>query len=1010
MLLGLWLTPPAPAQDTLAGTINQYARVLEIDTCAASLRLDDASAFQPGDTLLLIQMQGASIDLSNNGDFGQVTDLQSAGRYERIVAGQINGDTILATQQLLHDYQTEGRIQLVSLPYYESAVVTETLTAPAWNGNTGGLLALRARRLEMQADIDLSGRGFRGGDAALDYDGNCVWFGAYDNFSYESGSIRGGNKGEGIAGIGPAWSRGRGAAANGGGGGNDHNSGGGGGAQLSSGGLGGINDNPSFFGCQGDNPGRGGRALPPVPERLFLGGGGGAGHGNNNVATPGGQGGGIALILADTLQANGFAIRANGTAPLQPAAGDGAGGGGAGGTLFLRSNSPAPELTLEARGGRGGDADNGNQEQCFGPGGGGSGGRLLRQGLEQATVLLSGGEAGRSLNSASCPESSNGAAAGEPGLENSLPELPLSDEPLPEMPSLDLPVDSLFSCGEDPITLSATSTGSSAALQWQADIGDGSGFLDLPEGGNFTGTNTATLSINNPSFASGYTFRLRSRSGCFGDVFSPTAVLSTGTPPSADFAFTINGLEVQFDNLSQADAFIWDFGDSNTSTETAPVHTYAQGGDYIVSLRAVSIECNDTVSITQTINLQTAPQASATANVNSGCAPLQVQFNSNSPEAESYEWSFEGGTPDFSNQPNPAVTYANPGVYNVSLRVSNAVGADTAEYADFITVLGSPAADFQLTTNGFTVELDGTSSSADSYLWDFGDGNSSNGPTTSHTYSTPGLYTITLTASNQCGSSTATQEVAIGSAPTPSFTIPGGSTGCAPISLDFANATSGTYDSLLWAFPGGNPASSTAENPTITYPQPGTYSISLTVFSPFGTFEAAQNDAVTILQRPQAAFTYEIDGLSVTFNNLSTEVDFYNWNFGDGNTSTQTNPVHTYTAPGFYEVTLNASNGICGRSTVEGLSLEPSQSQETHAATQLRLFPNPTTGQVCLLDQAQAFPRGHWQLLRSDGQLLSSGSLRANICWDWSTLPPALYGLRLQYKGHTAFLRFLIQR
>jgi PKD repeat protein len=906
----LLLSAAVSAQDTISGVINHYAKVLEANACSGTLIVDDASAIQAMDTLLIIQMQGAQINLSNTSNFGTVTDIGSAGQYEPVVVDTVMGDTIQAQYRLLNDYDPAGKVQVVRIPYYDQAVVGSTLQAQAWDGETGGVLALYARTLTLQADIDVSGQGFRGGSAALDYDGNCSWLFDYDEYRYEAGSIRSGGKGEGIAGIPIDWPRGRGPAANGGGAGNDHNAGGGGGAQIVAGGRGGNNNNPSFFGCQGPNHGLAGRALPDLEQRLFLGGGGGAGHGNNDVATDGGNGGGIAIVLADQVEYNGFVIRANGE-DAATAGGDGAGGGGAGGVVYVEGFHFGDGLLVEARGGRGGDADNNNAEQCFGPGGGGAGGKIYGAFSNDQTVAVSGGAPGLTFDSAACPDGTNGAEAGEDG-------------------ATDL---SLF----------------------------------------------YVYSTNPPIEA-----------------------------PVAGFDFAINGLTVDFENLGQAQSYAWSFGDGNTSTEESPSHIYSSSGTYTVTLSAFNPFCGDTVTTSQVITIALPPQAVASFSPAQGCAPLQVQFTNNSSNAESITWLFEGGTPATSSEENPTVIYTEPGSYSVQLRASNGQSTDTLLLVDTINVLAPPQADFQATVNGFSLDI-ANFSEGDNFNWDFGDGSTSNAFTPAHTYSLPGPYTIQLIVANACGNDTLSQSVTVGSPPIPDISLEGSSAGCAPKTLLLSNATIGFYDSLRWELPGGDPVMSTEEEPTVVYDQPGVYTVRLLVFSPFGTQEVLEEDLVTVYAPPTSAFDYSIDGLTVSFTNLSTQADSYNWNFDDGNTSQAENPVHTYAQAGFYEVTLNASNPNCARSSTQGIFLDPTSSNAAKRQDGLLLFPNPASDQICLLDESKRFTQGQWQLFNVQGQLLREGRLSPNVCWEVGSLAGGWYQIRLRSGERATGLVFFVR-
>lgn len=813
LALSLFLLSNLSAQpDTLSGVINDYSPVSAIDTCTARLTVGDATNFQSGDTLLIAQMQGASISVADNSQFGLITELGTAGAWEQAVIQEIQGNDLFLTQSLLHTYNTDGNVQVLSIPYFEQAVVSDSVTAQAWDGQTGGILAFRAGTLTLNGRLTATGKGFRGGSAALDYDGSCTWLINYEDYRFDANSIRGGLKGEGIGGVPVAWPRGRGAAANGGGGGNDHNAGGGGGALLTAGGRGGENDNPDFLGCKGFGEGAAGWALPNN-DRLFLGGGGGAGHGNNNVATDGGNGGGIVLLEADQIISNNGFIVADGI-PAQNAGGDGAGGGGAGGMILLNANDITGPVTFSAMGGNGGSANNNNQDQCFGPGGGGSGGYISAPGSFDTDILLNGGVPGLSLNSSECPESPNGATSGTNGLIEGAMSIPFSTTPTPQPPVANTDQDTLTACGAQ-LTLTAAPGGTFSSLAWE--FNDGSGFVPVPDNADYDGTGTPNLLLNNPTAAAGLSFRLSVTSSCFPPVYSSVIEVTSGLPPLPDFTVDLNGLTATFLPASMdAITYNWNFGDGDTSASASPAHTYTASG----------------------------------------------------------------------------------------------------------------------------------------------------------------IYTVVLTVSNPCGSATSEQTITVGSAPVPDFGVSGSSSGCAPRSIGFVNQSTGSFDSLLWAFPGGTPVSSTQPNPTITYETPGTYDVSLTLFSAFAPQQATVSDQVTIYTRPTAAFAYETDGLTATFTNLSTDADFYSWNFGDGGMSTATNPIHTFPGPGVYDVTLNASNPNCSRAITETVFLQPSSTAAPDQERQVWLSPNPASKQTCLQANPKLEPPLPWQCFNATGQVVAAGTLR----------------------------------
>jgi PKD repeat protein len=828
LLLGLGMLQAQP--ESLTGIINRYAAVQGINYCDNSLLLSSTAGFSVGQAVLVIQMQGAEINISNSPAFGDISNLGSAGRYERGYIRSIDGARILLEKALINEYNLAGAVQVVSMPAYQEAIVTGTLTAQAWNGSTGGILAFSAGQLLLQGEIDLSGKGFRGGSFELNYTGTCTFLSSYNNYAYEEGSIRGGKKGEGISAAPASRSRGRGAQANGGGGGNDHNSGGGGGGHLGSGGTGGINDNPATFGCRGQFPGIGGKALPAGPERLYLGGGGGAGHGNNDLASSGGHGGGIVLIEAGLVVAQGGAIRTNGL-DAGPATGDGAGGGGAGGTIALSGISPnLPGIPIEARGGRGGDANNINANQCFGPGGGGAGGRLLLAPGFLAQADLAGGEPGLSINSAQCAPSNNGAQAGQAGLQGPFAAiLEGGENNVP--PSTQVPMNSFTACQGSALQLPVLVQGFELRFRWQVD--QGSGFVDLPPGPPYSQIDTRVLHIEPLSAAMGaYAFRLAVDTECFPTIFSEPLFVEVLLPPVAAFSADAAGLAVQFSNLS--------------------------------------------------------------------------------------------------------------------------VGAD-------------------------------------SYTWAFGDGAASSAPSPSHSYPAFGDYQVQLIAQNGCGADTVIQDLLVGQPPAAAFAVQGASTGCAPYSLGFIDQSTGLYDSLLWAFPGGEPASSTASNPVVSYAAPGTYAVELRIFGPLGESVFLNPQAVSVLSRPEPDFDFSIDGFTASFFNATPDAESYVWNFGDGNTSTQAEPTHTYAAPGTYSVTLNAANGPCAKAISRTLVIMATSTQQAKLPAGANLFPNPFSSHLSLRAERQDWYPLRWQLHAADGRLIEQGIVRGDRDWALEWLPAGVY-------------------
>ncbi len=402
----------------ISGIINSYASVTGI--ACQSLNVNTTGGFLSGDRVMLIQMKGAKIDSSNSPAFGNILSYFGAGNYEMATISSISGNTISLVDSVLKQYFIAGVVQLVKVPQFINATVTGPLTCATWNGTTGGILAFEVSgTLTLNANIDVSGKGFMGGGLSNGALVNCLG----DTADYVSSSTNQASawKGEGIVNPNLARREGKGAYANGGGGGCDCNGGGAGGGNFGAGGHGGdskcnVTCPPYFYENSGGYPGKS-LFYSNTINKIYLGGGGGAGHQNNNGGSPGTNGGGIILIKADSISGNNFYVKSDGLNNYIIANIDGQGGGGAGGTILF-STRVFQNLNVSALGGNGG-VDNFTGSDCHGKGGGGGGGILWTTApiITGVTMFLSGGLPGVFTSPGSlCYNGSNGATPGQNGL------------------------------------------------------------------------------------------------------------------------------------------------------------------------------------------------------------------------------------------------------------------------------------------------------------------------------------------------------------------------------------------------------------------------------------------------------------------------------------------------------------------------------------------------------------------------------------------------------------------
>ncbi|AKB81749.1 cell surface protein [Methanosarcina barkeri 3] len=239
------------------------------------------------------------------------------------------------------------------------------------------------------------------------------------------------------------------------------------------------------------------------------------------------------------------------------------------------------------------------------------------------------------------------------------------------------------------------------------------------------------------------------------------------------------------------------------------------------------------------------------------------------------------------------------------------------------TTAKTPIADFTAKpTSGdvpLTVEFVDTSANSPlSWTWDFGDGTTSNEQNPKHTYNIPGSYNVTLTVTNANGNDSRIKtNYIITNSLVADFTATPLSGG-APLTVTFTDQSTGTPTSWAWDF--GDGATSKENNPTHIYSTPGTYTVNLTVTNIGGTNSTVKTGYITVSTiTPVANFTATrttgSSPLTVQFMDQSKNVPAeWFWDFGDGTTSTEQNPTHTYTTIGTYTVKLTATN-IAGNNT-----------------------------------------------------------------------------------------------
>jgi len=349
----------------------------------------------------------------------------------------------------------------------------------------------------------------------------------------------------------------------------------------------------------------------------------------------------------------------------------------------------------------------------------------------------------------------------------------------------------------------------------------------------------------------------------------------TMNAPTADFtANPLTGcvpLTVNFTDatLNTPTSWSWSFpgGTPATSAVQNPTIVYNTPGVYSVTLISTNASGSDTRTKTNYITVNNcAPVSNFNGNPTTLCEGQTVSFfdaSTNTPT--SWSWTFPGGTPATSAAQNPVITYATAGVYSVTLQVTNAYGTNSFTRTNYITVNACPpppTSNFSGAPTtvcvGSNVSFTDLSTGFPNYWqWTFTGGT----PATSLaqnpvvTYNTPGVYTVVLQVSNSSGTSTFTRinYITVNACAAPTANFAGAPTTiCSGQSVSFFDLSTGGASNWSWTFTGGAPASSSSQNPTVSYPTPGTYAVSLTAGNAFGNNTKTVSAYINVQACPSA--------------------------------------------------------------------------------------------------------------------------------------------------------------
>ena len=478
---------------------------------------------------------------------------------------------------------------------------------------------------------------------------------------------------------------------------------------------------------------------------------------------------------------------------------------------------------------------------------------------------------------------------------------------------------------------------------------------------------------------------------------NPEALFTYSVSNTLDYTFQENALTIGA-NVS----YYWDFGNGQVFFSPNPTVTFLPGQS-VTACFAVTDSCfSDTLCQSFTV----------------GCPPIALDFSYSStellatfnnltpPGAYSYEWDFGDGSTDTAS--HPTHLFPGPGSYVVCL-----TGVDSCAfpvYCDTITITCSnPVASFASSSSTYSTLFNDQSVGAvagSTYLWNFGDSTSGTGANPIHTYDSVGSYWACMTIANACGVDSFCDSVMV-VCPLPSIGF----------TQDFGNMTvaftnqSTTADTLAnWNWDFGDGTFGTAANPLHLFDSIGTYLVCLTLQDECGSDTLCQN--VSVCQNPITSFIYNnvFGTFDFTDLTLGPEIDFWQWDFGDGNTSALQNPTHSYSAGGTYTACLVSGNACDVDSTCTLVSVLTSDINEGALLAHLKVFPNPVNQrlQLALPSWEEAY---HLQFTDATGRVVFEQQMHAGQQWELvlPELADGLYHLVLSRDGQRSARKIVVR-
>ncbi len=454
-------------------------------------------------------------------------------------------------------------------------------------------------------------------------------------------------------------------------------------------------------------------------------------------------------------------------------------------------------------------------------------------------------------------------------------------------------------------------TGSISSWQW--DFGDG--VLSTAQNPSHVYDQIGSYNVS---------LKASNNNGCIANVLKTAYIKINGI--KAGFTNAVASrctpTKIIFQNASSGNGSIqykWFFGNGDSSSVVNPAYTYPAGGNYNVKLLTTNqYGCLD--SVIKNIQVDTPVSAAFVSNITSGCKPpVAVQFTNQVLNGNTYSWSFGDTIPAAIS--NPIHVFDDTGKFTVKLIVRNTNGCvDSVKKTDYIKIQKPFVSINNLPDSGcgpFTKQITVSSTGTDhilQYSWKFGDGITSAEMSPAHTFTSPGYHAVTLFVQDAAGCRDTVAmpyAIRVNNKPAGDFSADIRNT-CAKTEISFTDNTTGGATEWQWYF--GDNAQSGDQHPKHVYSDTGFMKVQLIVLNG-GCADTVIKERYIYTRPAVAKFRYNFScasPLTYSFTNFSIGAVHWLWDFGDGSTSVQLNPVHTYADTGSYRISLIAFNQNTG--------------------------------------------------------------------------------------------------